>query len=98
MTKNLNTMKKESCIILLGKYRFFYAPFLLEYQQVLGNLVVLKRRWFLLIKKYLVLYVPAIIISAILYFTLPQHLKYLIIIPPGIAGVIYNIWSKRPIR
>ncbi|MDQ1144056.1 hypothetical protein QE429_000883 [Bacillus sp. SORGH_AS 510] len=51
-----------------------------------------------MIKKYLVLYVPAIIISAILYFTLPQHLKYLIIIPPGIAGVIYNIWSKRPIR
>ncbi|WML45445.1 hypothetical protein [Neobacillus sp. PS3-40] len=49
-------------------------------------------------KKYLVVYIPTVFISIILFYILPQDKKYLIIILPGIAGVIYNIWSKRKIK
>jgi hypothetical protein len=47
-------------------------------------------------KTYLALYVPATLISIILFFVLPQEQKYLILVPVLVAGVIYGILKNDP--
>lgn len=42
-------------------------------------------------KKYLITYLPALVISTILFIVLPQEHRYIIYIPVIISGLIYSI-------
>lgn len=41
-------------------------------------------------KRYLTTYLPALLISIILFLMLPQEYKYLIYIPVIISGLLYS--------